>query len=150
MLENLFTLFMLLLLQIVLGLDNLLYISLESKNAPENKRNYVQKMGIGLAIVLRILLLFVLIKLIKYFQSSIFILNIKNIIYGDFNIHSIIIYIGGGFILFTSLKEIWHLISFQFIEHNNNKKNKSVGSLIFSIVLMNLVFSFDSTLRQLH
>ena len=70
-LDNLFTLFMLVALQAVLGFDNLLYISLESKNAPEDKRSYVRKLGIGIAIVLRIVLLFVLLSLIDSFQSSV-------------------------------------------------------------------------------
>ena len=47
MLENIFTLFMLILLQLVLGFDNLLYISIESKSAPPDKQNYVRKLGIG-------------------------------------------------------------------------------------------------------
>ncbi|NNL79563.1 MAG: tellurium resistance protein TerC, partial [Flavobacteriaceae bacterium] len=45
MLENIFTLLMLILLQAVLGFDNLLYISLESKNAPKEKQAYVRKVG---------------------------------------------------------------------------------------------------------
>ena len=73
--ENMFTLLMLILLQAVLGFDNLLYISLESKKAPENKRSYVRKVGIGLAIVLRIVLLFILTSVISLFQEPIFGLN---------------------------------------------------------------------------
>ena len=52
--SNMATLLMLILLQAVLGFDNLLYISLESKKAPEEKRESVRKIGIGLAILLRI------------------------------------------------------------------------------------------------
>ena len=68
-LDNFITLGMLTLLQAVLGLDNLLYISLESKRAPEEKQSRVRTIGIGLAIVLRIVLLFVLIRVIAYFQD---------------------------------------------------------------------------------
>ena len=52
-LENFATLFMLILLQAVLGFDNLLYISLESKKVKKEDQSYVRKMGIGIAIVLR-------------------------------------------------------------------------------------------------
>ena len=52
--DSLFTLVMLVLLQVVLGFDNLLYISLESKKAPADKQSYVRKLGVGMAIVLRI------------------------------------------------------------------------------------------------
>ena len=64
--ENLGTLFMLIALQLVLGFDNLLYISIESKRAPLKRQSFVRKFGIGLAVVLRIGLLFVLVNLIKW------------------------------------------------------------------------------------
>jgi len=65
--ENIITLGMLILLQAVLGFDNLLYISLESKRAPIEKQAMIRKWGIGLAIVLRIVLLFVLIKIESFY-----------------------------------------------------------------------------------
>ena len=57
-LDNLVTLFLLILLQAVLGFDNLLYISLESKRAPAHQQAQVRKLGIGIAIGLRLILLF--------------------------------------------------------------------------------------------
>ena len=68
---NLFTLAMLILLQAVLGFDNLLYISIESKRVPEDRQSYVRKMGIGLAVGLRIVLLFLLMSAIQYFQGAV-------------------------------------------------------------------------------
>ena len=68
-LPGIFTLLMLVLLQAVLGFDNLLYISIESKRVPEDKQSYVRQMGIGLAIFLRIVLLFVLVNLIALLES---------------------------------------------------------------------------------
>lgn len=144
--ENLLALFMLILLQAVLGIDNLLYISLESKNAPLEKQAFVRKIGILLAVFLRIALLFLLVKAVQYFQEPIFGFNITGIIQGEFNIHSLIILLGGGFILYTSMKEIWHMISLE--EHNKaiTKKSRPVSRVIFTIVIVNLVFSFDSIL----
>ena len=69
MLQVIFTLIMLILLQAVLGFDNLLYISLESKKAPQTDQKRVRKVGILIAIVLRIVLLLILVSLIKYFQK---------------------------------------------------------------------------------
>ena len=71
-LEHLFTLVMLVVLQAVLGFDNLLYISLESKRVREDKQSYVRKTGIGLAIILRIVLLFVLLLAIGKLQAPFF------------------------------------------------------------------------------
>ncbi|MEO0776556.1 MAG: tellurium resistance protein TerC, partial [Bacteroidota bacterium] len=111
--DNLFTLGMLILLQAVLGFDNLLYISLESKNAPPDRRSYVRKVGIGLAIALRIILLFVLVRLIGYFQDPVFGIYLTGIVTGKFNIHSLIVLLGGVFIIYTATKEIWHMISLE-------------------------------------
>ena len=77
MIESIFTLLMLVALQAVLGFDNLLYISLESKRAPLERQSYVRKMGIVIAIALRIILLFVLVKLIDIFKSLCFIYLMK-------------------------------------------------------------------------
>jgi len=148
MIENLMTLAMLILLQAVLGIDNLLYISLESKHAPENKQAYVRRLGIGLAIFLRIGLLFVLVKVIDYFKDPF--LNIDSgIVSGEFNIHSLIVFIGGGFIIYTAIKEIWHMISLEEHAVTENKNERSLTKIITMIVVMNLVFSFDSILSAL-
>ena len=74
--DNLFTLFFLILLQVVLGFDNLLYISLESKKAPEDKRVLVRRWGIGLAIFLRLILLFIIMSLVDSIQGVLFSINI--------------------------------------------------------------------------
>ncbi|MBX2838131.1 MAG: tellurium resistance protein TerC [Gammaproteobacteria bacterium] len=146
--ENFATLGALILLQAVLGFDNLLYVSLESKRAPAEKQAWVRKMGIGMAIILRIILLFALISLIKYVQDPIFSINIGSWIQSTFNIHSLIVLVGGVFILYTATKEVLHMMSLEDV-HNEDKKPKSLGMIIFWIVLMNLVFSFDSILSAM-
>ena len=70
LLEIVVTLGMLVLLQAVLGFDNLLYISLESKRAPEDRQASVRKWGIGIAVGLRIVLLFLLIRMISAFEAT--------------------------------------------------------------------------------
>jgi len=67
--DNLLTLLMLILLQVVLGFDNLLYIAIESKRAPVESQRKVRQLGIGMAIVLRIILLFVILQAIGLFQD---------------------------------------------------------------------------------
>jgi len=148
--QNIGTLLMLVLLQAVLGFDNLLYISLESKNAPAERRSYVRKVGIGLAIILRIVLLFVLLKLIDLVQGELFTIDLGKIFYGIFNGHSLIVLAGGAFIIYTAIKEIWHMIAFEDESEASKKgREKSVGQVIFMIVVMNLVFSFDSILSAI-
>ena len=154
MLEVIFTLIMLILLQAVLGFDNLLYISLESKKAPLKDQKRVRKMGILIAIVLRIVLLFLLVSIIDYFQDPFSFLTggIDDVVKFAFNGHSIIVLLGGGFIIYTAIKEIWHMIGTKDLEYDiegNSKRSKSSNAVIVSIVLMNLVFSFDSILAAI-
>jgi predicted tellurium resistance membrane protein TerC len=145
--ENLFTLAMLTLLQAVLGLDNLLYIALESKRAEQSQQKRVRQIGIGAAVILRIILLFLLIRIIDYFQESLF--HIDNlVISGDFNIHSLIVLFGGVFIIYTATTEIIHMLNLDSSDAEE-RKPKSANSIIFSIILMNLVFSFDSILAAI-
>ena len=154
MLEVIFSLIMLILLQAVLGFDNLLYISLESKKAPTANQKKVRKTGILIAIVLRIVLLFVLVSIIDFFQEPFSFLSggIKDVVKFAFNGHSIIVLIGGGFIIYTAIKEIWHMISAIDLDHEvggDLNRKKSSNAVITSIVLMNLVFSFDSILAAI-
>lgn len=146
---DIITLVLLILLQCVLGFDNLLYISLESKRAPKEKQGYVRKLGIGIAIALRIVLLFILVNLIKYTQEVLFGFDIEGIVGGHFNLHSLIVLLGGVFIIYTAVKEIWHMMSIK--EHNETTEDKkaSTSKVITMIVLMNLVFSFDSILSAI-
>lgn len=139
---------MLVLLQAVLGFDNLLYISLESKRAPADQQSRVRTIGISLAIILRIVLLFVLLKVIGYFQNPIFGFSEGGWIEGKFSGHSLIVLLGGVFIIYTAMKEIFHMIALEEASQQK-KKPASVGMTIFWIVLMNLVFSFDSILSAM-
>lgn len=150
MIENIFTLLMLILLQAVLGFDNLLYISLESKNAPKEKQAYVRKVGIILAIVLRIVLLFVLLKLIDLFQNPVINLPFEGVAEGNFNMHSLIVLAGGIFIIYTAMKEIWHMVGAPEVDADIEHHGKgSLTRVITMIVIMNVVFSFDSILSAM-
>ncbi|MFK8018909.1 MAG: TerC family protein [Pseudomonadales bacterium] len=147
-LDNLVTLALLILLQAVLGFDNLLYISLESKRAPADKQAMVRRWGIGIAIVLRLVLLFTVLKVIETFTDPLFTIHIEGVIHGTFNLHAIIELIGGVFIIYTAVKEISHMMSLDDL-HNEDRKPRSVASIVTWIVLMNLVFSFDSILSAM-
>ena len=147
--ENVVDLLMLILLQAVLGFDNLLYISLESKRAPLDKQKSVRIWGIGLAVVLRIVLLFVLLKMMDSFQSTWFKID-TTFVHAEVNFASLITLLGGGFIIYTAVKEIIHMLSYEEAHaHDQEKKRASVGKIVALIVLMNLVFSFDSILSAM-
>ena len=156
-LENLFTLAMLVLLQAVLGFDNLLYISLESKRVAPERQQFVRRMGIGLAVGLRIVLLFVVFGLLERFTAPIFSLTlgglndagIHSIIDSEFNFRAIVSLFGGAFIMYTATKEILHLLAIDHLDEVEGKTVRPVATTIFWIVIMNLVFSFDSLLSAI-
>ena len=132
-LDNLVTLFLLILLQAVLGFDNLLYISLESKRAPAHQQASVRKWGIGIAVGLRLILLFVLVNLVEKFQTSVFKGNWEGILEFDFNFHSIIVLLGGVFIIYTAMKEIMHMMSLE--EHDADSKRQSSAFTVIAWIL---------------
>jgi predicted tellurium resistance membrane protein TerC len=147
---NLVTLAMLVLLQAVLGFDNLLYISLESKHAPVEKRQSVRAWGIGLAIGLRIVLLFALVSSKKFFEETSVCAFTSDYCSANINLHSLIVLAGGVFIMYTGMKEIWHMTRLEHVGHGAGEgRKKSIGAIIFWIVLMNIVFSFDSILSAM-
>ena len=145
---NLFTFLTLTLLQAVLGFDNLLYVSLESKRVTAERQAYVRKMGIGLAIGFRIVLLFVVVKAIAWLQDTLFSVGSLGI-EGNFSGHSLIVLGGGAFIIYTAFKEILHMLAIDDLGAQHNAAQRTVGMALFWIVLMNLVFSFDSILSAI-
>ena len=149
-LENFLNLGVLIFLQAVLGFDNLLYISLESKRAPEEDQQKVRKTGILIAIGLRIVLLFAIIKLLEVLDKPLFGLHLTSFIEGDFTFASIVFVAGGGFLMYTAVKEISHMLSIHDLDAGHTQQEKASSNVVIAkIVLMNLIFSFDSILSAL-
>lgn len=148
-LSSLFTLGALILLQAVLGFDNLLYIAIESNKVgdPAAARK-VRNWGIGIAVALRIVLLFVIVSLFGLLAEPLF--GFANgVIEGEFTLQALVTILGGAFILYTAMKEIHHLLQVDHIEHSEGSGSRSVLKAIVLIVAMNLVFSFDSILSAM-
>jgi len=144
LIPNILTLFMLIMLQAVLGFDNLLYISIEAKRVPLEKQKMVRTWGIGLAIVLRIVLLFVLMFLMEQLTEPWFSID-SHAVSGSFGFSEIITLFGGGFIIYTAIKEVLHMVTLED-DHGDEEQKTSVVKAITMIVVMNAVFSFDSIL----
>ncbi|MGB0959440.1 MAG: TerC family protein [Halocynthiibacter sp.] len=148
--ENLGNLLMLCFLQAVLGFDNLLYISIESQRAPTAQQKAVRYWGIILAVALRVVLLFVMIKLIGALSEPFYVFDIKGIIEGGVNFATVVFVFGGVFIMYTAVKEIAHMLSVDHLDTDiEGGRGKSAMQVVMMIVLMNLIFSFDSILSAL-
>jgi predicted tellurium resistance membrane protein TerC len=149
--ENLGNLAILIFLQAVLGFDNLLYISIESQRAPAEKQKSVRFWGIIIAVVLRVVLLFVMIHLIDSLATPFYHFNWIGIIEGAVNFSTVIFIVGGVFLMYTAFKEIAHMLSIDHLENDmkGGASTKSAAQAITMIVMMNLIFSFDSILSAL-
>ncbi|MEX0343745.1 MAG: TerC family protein [Rhizobiaceae bacterium] len=145
--EALTTFLVLTALETVLGFDNLLYISLEAQRVAPERQAWVRRWGIILALVLRIVLLFVVLQLIQSFQNPLFSVNLPPFVEGEVSGHALIVLAGGVFLMYTAIKEIFHMMNLEEHEHGAAERGmKSTTSALFWIVLMNLVFSFDTVL----
>ncbi|MDB5526385.1 MAG: Membrane protein TerC, involved in tellurium resistance [Rhizobium sp.] len=152
MFENLFTIdslitfLILTALETVLGFDNLLYISIESKKVDPAREASVRRTGIMLAIGLRIVLLFVVLQLIASFQAPLW--EVQTAIFGaSVSGHSLIVLFGGIFLIYTAIKEIYHMIGSSDLEHGADAApRRTVAAALTWILIMNIVFSFDTVL----
>ena len=145
--ENLGNLLMLCFLQAVLGFDNLLYISIESQRAPVAQQRAVRFWGIVLAVALRVVLLFVMVRLLDSLTDPFFVMTWTGVLEGAVNFATLVFILGGIFIIYTAVKEIAHMLSMDHLGHDvEEKRGKSGLQVIALIVTMNLIFSFDSVL----
>ncbi len=148
--ENMGNLLMLCFLQAVLGFDNLLYISIESQRAPVAHQKSVRFWGIIIAVVLRVVLLFAMVRLIDAMAEPFYIFNWTGILEGGVNFATCVFIFGGVFIMYTAVKEISHMLSIEHLDADlGNKSGKSATQVVILIVMMNLIFSFDSVLSAL-
>jgi predicted tellurium resistance membrane protein TerC len=145
--SSLITLVILTALETVLGFDNLLYISIEAKRVAPDQQARVRRIGTVLAILLRIVLLFVVLQLIAMFQSPWFSIDTW-VMHSIINGHSLIVMAGGLFLMKTALTEIRHMMTIEDLEHEEGTgpKHRTVAMALVWILVMNIVFSFDTVL----
>ena len=154
MIEHLFTvdaivaLLTLTFLEIVLGIDNVIFISIVTGKLPEQQRKKATRVGLFLAMFIRIALLFCISWLVQLKDPFL------SFDYGwckaDFNGQALILLVGGIFLLYKSTKEIHSKVN--HIEHitDSNEAGKSVKTsftaTIAQILMIDIIFSLDSIL----
>jgi predicted tellurium resistance membrane protein TerC len=127
-------------MEIVLGIDNLIFISILSNKLPEKDRARARRLGIGAALVMRLLLL-ATVSWIAQLTAPVF-----SIAGRDFSWRDIILLAGGLFLVWKATKEIHHTVDPDDGKENivSHAANMTVGAAIFQILLLDLVFSVDS------
>lgn len=133
-------------LEVVLGIDNIIFISILANRFPEEQRSKLMKTGLFLAMFVRILLLLGITWLIKM-QEPLFVIH-SQFFSSEVSLQALILFGGGIFLLYKSTKEIFHKtedISGVETKQKSDGINKFSKALI-QILLIDVVFSFDSIL----
>jgi len=137
---GLMSFFTLTIMEIVLGIDNILFISILTDKLEKKHRKKVRVLGLALALIVRLVLLALL------SQASKIEITLFSIGDANFAIKHIVFFFGGVFLLYKSTSEIHESISGDNHIKQGKSKPLSVSSAIVQIILLDLVFSFDSIL----
>ena len=143
-------------MEVVLGIDNLIFISILSNKLPESQRKRARRVGIGLALGMRLLLLSMIAWLVGL-TAPVFDLGLTGPV-GDhgapafeteFSWRDLILIAGGLFLIWKATKEIHHNVDPDptgDVFETRGTAALGFGSAIFQIILLDMVFSIDSIL----
>jgi len=133
-------------LEIVLGVDNIIFLSIISSKLPEKDQPKARNIGLILAMGLRIVLLFGISWIISM-KEPLFSIDFLGI-HGGVTGQGLILFIGGIFLLYKATSEIHHKLEGDGAADNPkvDKGKAALNSAIMQIALINVVFSFDSIL----
>jgi predicted tellurium resistance membrane protein TerC len=135
----------LIVMEVVLGIDNLIFISILSNKLPPEHRQRVGRIGISLALVMRLALLSMIAWIVSLTAPVFTVMD------NAFSWKDMILIAGGLFLLWKATKEIHHSVDPSKSDDMLEKDKadvviSNVGSAIFQIILLDLVFSIDSIL----
>jgi predicted tellurium resistance membrane protein TerC len=125
-------------LEVILGIDNIIFISILADKLPDNQRNKLRFWGIGLAMVMRLCLLAFIAWILRLDHTLFTLFDIA------FSGKGLILIFGGLFLIYKSTKEIYHKTEIAQIDQPDIPKNSSFKRLLTEVIILDLVFSIDS------
>jgi predicted tellurium resistance membrane protein TerC len=128
------------LLEIVLGIDNIIFISIVTDPLPPVKQRKARMIGLSLALIIRILMLSVISWVMTLDQHPLF-----TILGHSFTGHSLVLLIGGLFLIYKSVTEMHSSVKGSEEGHKSKEKSTLRG-VIMQIVIIDFIFSFDSVI----
>ena len=140
--ESLIALLTLTVLEIVLGIDNIIFISILSGKLPKHQQDKARLTGLALAMITRILLLFSIVWIMKLT------LPLSTVLGQEISGRDIILIAGGLFLLAKSTMEIHSKLE-GVEEHHDVKSKVSFTGVIIQILLLDIVFSLDSVITAI-
>jgi len=141
--EGLFFLLVLTLLEVVLGIDNIIFISIVTDRLPVEQKRKARNIGLSLALVVRLILL----SFVSYIMAM------KNPLFTlfdhDFSGQSLVLLFGGLFLIYKSTVEMHSSIRGIAHDIKQSQKSKAMRGIIGQIILIDIVFSFDSIITAI-
>jgi len=138
--EALISLLTLTILEIVLGIDNIIFISILAAKVPADQQSKARTMGLVLGMVVRIILLFGL-NFIQRQETPLF-----NLFNHPISGKDLLLIVGGLFLLYQSVHEIHEKMKSVEEEIKDRTSAKGWSSIIMQMILINVVFSLDSVI----
>jgi predicted tellurium resistance membrane protein TerC len=131
------------LLEVVLGIDNIIFISIITDNLPKNKQRSARLIGLSLALIIRIIMLSLVSWIMTLDREPLF-----SVAGYTFTAHSLVLLIGGLFLIYKSVGEMHASVKGQ--EHQTNSKvYTTFSAAVTQIVLVDFIFSFDSVISAI-
>lgn len=127
-------------LEIVLGIDNLVFIAILANKLPPHQRAKARNLGLGLALVMRLILLTMMSWLITLTDP---ILTIGSF---DLSVRDLILIVGGVFLLFKATHELHERLEGKPENHNESQVYAGFTAVVAQIVILDAVFSFDAVI----
>ena len=127
-------------LELVLGVDNILVITIFVSRLPESKRNMARIIGLAGALVARIGVLALLLALSE----------LTDPVVADYSTRDLLLIVGGLFLLYKAVKEIHHTVELKDEQHAQGSVAKAtVGAIVTQIIILDIVFSVDSVITAI-
>ncbi|MEJ7912226.1 MAG: TerC family protein [Chitinophagaceae bacterium] len=130
-------------LEVILGIDNVIFISILASKLPEDQQKKARRIGLLLAGVLRIGLLLI-VSFIMQLDKDLF-----RIFNQGFSGKDLVLIFGGLFLLYKSSKEIYHKMEGETGDQTKNLKANTFAQVIVQILIMDAVFSIDSIITAI-
>jgi len=141
--QILVSLFTLIALEVILGIDNVIFISILANKLPANQQKKARFYGLILAMVLRLGLLAMVAWIMKLDNNLFTVLN------EGISAKDLILILGGLFLLYKSSAEIYHKMEGEQGDKTKNIKAATFAQVIFQILIMDMVFSIDSIITAI-
>ncbi|HSI83321.1 MAG: TerC family protein [Candidatus Methylacidiphilales bacterium] len=139
-------------LEIVLGIDNVIFIAILAGKLPEHERDKARNIGLGLALVMRVLLLMSLSYVIAL-KDPIYTIDLPAYGIDDkpfgITVRDIVLFAGGIFLLYKSTHEIHNSLEGEEHHGEGTKVHAAFGPIVGQIILLDLVFSLDSVITAI-